>query len=208
MKLVSPLLILFLICSCSHQSQKLSMNNLSSEEREKINKEALVIISARLEKQVANLEHADIEKKNYFATDLFLKANAALMEGDSVTAKELFKHLNNLMPGNDFLQKKYVYTLVKNGDFLEAKVVLETIFKNSKDQDERYGLILAGVYSGLDMTEESNAVYKKILAKNPASKDACISLAKSYSSMKKHNEADALLARCENTSKSKAIFSF
>jgi tetratricopeptide (TPR) repeat protein len=208
MKALALSLTVLLITACAQQERKLSMNDLTQEEIEKINREALVIISARLEKQISNLENADVERKTYFATDLFLKGNAALMEGDTVTAKELFKHLNTLVPNDDFLQKKYVYTLVKNNDFEDAKIVLEKIYKGSGEKDERYGLILAGVYSGLDMESESNNVYKKILSKNPGSKDACISLAKSYTTVKKFSEADSLLSRCQTNGKDKALFSF
>jgi len=84
----------------------------------------------------------------YLATDLFLKANMSLLDEDYLTASVLFKHLTDLEPNHEFIQKKYAISLIKMGELETATPVLENLYKNNLD--EKMGLILAGLYASLD----------------------------------------------------------
>jgi len=111
MKLHSSFLPLFLICllmvSCAHheKKEKTVLSDLSPEQVEELNREALLIASKRLEQMVIEAKNNQ-STVNYLATDLFLKGNMSLMEGDFTTASILFKHLVVLVPDDEFVQKE------------------------------------------------------------------------------------------------------
>jgi tetratricopeptide (TPR) repeat protein len=136
------------------------LSQFTTEQIEQLNKEALLVASKRLEEMVIQAKSSE-STLNYLATDLFLKGNMSLLEGDYATAAVLFKHLVTLVPDDEFLQRKYAITLIREGDLENAVGVLEKLYKNTKD--ERVGLILAGVYTGLDKEDLSRKIYRNLL---------------------------------------------
>lgn len=199
MKLHSSFLPLFLIClltvGCAHQEkrEKTTLADLSPEQVDELNREALLIASKRLEQMVVEAKN-NKSTVNYLATDLFLKGNMSLMEGDFTTASILFKHLVTLVPDDEFVQKKYAISLIRVGDLDESMKVLEKLY--FKGKDERVGLILAGVYTGLDKEEMAKSVYRQILAANPKNEDACVFLSKSMAVNKETSKAIKQLQTC------------
>ncbi len=160
---------------------------------EQMNVEALELASKKLTGMV------EAAKKNpnatlFLSTDLFLKANMSLLEGDFLTASVLFKHVADLVPEDSFVQKKYAISLIRMNDLETSEVVLEKLYKNTKD--EKVGLILAGVYTGLDKEGKARDVYQTLLKQNPKNEDACIFLGKSYAMEKKFSSAENLLLKC------------
>ncbi|MGE3608692.1 MAG: tetratricopeptide repeat protein [Bacteriovoracaceae bacterium] len=179
---------------CSQLLQKKSETaSFTPEQVEEMNREALVIASKRLEQMVIQAKSNRVAS-NYLATDLFLKANMSLLEGDYSTASVLFKHLTFLIPDDEFLQKKYAVSLIRSGDLETAEGVLEKIYKNGKD--EKVGLILAGVYVGIDQENKARVVYQEILRKNPKNEDACVFLSKSYIGTKETHKGITQLKAC------------
>jgi tetratricopeptide (TPR) repeat protein len=181
-------------CALAPQKNEIKLSDLTSEQREQLNREALSIASDRLEKMVVQAKSISKESVNYLATDLFLKANMSLMEGDYTTASVLFKHVVDLVPEDIFIQKKYAISLIRVGDLENAQAVLENIY--SKTNDEKVGLILAGVFTGLDKEPEARKVYQAILKDNPKNEDACVFLGKSYAIGNDVNGALNLLKKC------------
>src|SRR5690606_38673644 len=110
------------------------------------------------------------------------------------TASVLFKHLVTLVPDDEFIQKKYAVSLIRVGDLEGSKQVLEKIYHAGKE--EKVGLILAGVYTGIDKEEDARKIYQKILKKNPKSEDACVFLSKSYAMGKQVDRALKQLQTC------------
>lgn len=180
--------------SCSHVQEKQDEHvTFTPEQIEEMNREALAIASKRLEQMVIQAK-SDKRSTNYLATDLFLKANMSLLEGDYHTASVLFKHLSFLVPEDQFVQKKYAVSLIRNGELETAQTVLEKLYKDGGD--EKVGLILAGVYTGIDQEEKARVVYQQILKRNPKNEDACIFLGKSYAINKDIPKAVAQLNSC------------
>jgi tetratricopeptide (TPR) repeat protein len=197
-----------LLGGCSHRktpSIGQELSEYSPEQIEFLNREALAIASKRLEEMVIKARGSE-ESRNFLATDLFLKGNMSLLEGDFTTAKVLFRHLVSLVPDDNFIQKKYAISLIRDGD-LEASVgVLQKLFQETKD--EKIGLILAGVYTGLDKEEEARKLYGKLLSLNPRNEDACIFLGKSLAVSKKVSEALKQLSSCSNKDPSNGMYDY
>lgn len=210
MRLFSILYSIFLglfLVGCSHVEQKNQVKELSltTEESDKLNREILILASERLEKMVEEAKKNQAAS-NFLASDLFLKANMSFLEGDFATAAALFKYVHELSPLDEFIQKKYAISLIRVGDLETAQVVLEDLYKQGKE--ERVGLILAGVYTGLDKEDESQLIYKKILAKNPKSEDACIFLGKSLAMGKQTKKAFNLLASCAQKNPKNGMYDY
>lgn len=200
------LLTLQIFVSCSllpSGPQKIS--DLDPEQLERLNKEALVIASQRLEQMVIQAK-TNPQSSNYLASDLFLKANMSLIEGDYATASVLFKHVADLAPEDEFVQKKYAISLIRVGNLEESQVVLDRLYKKSKE--EKVGMILAGVYSGMDQEDKANTLYQEMLVKNPQNEDACIFLGKSYALNKDMKKAFDQLNKCAGKNPSSGIYDY
>jgi len=202
------LLLFFVLLSSScalKKSSEIQLSNLSPEQLEQLNREALIIASKRLEAMV-NQARSSQSALNFLSTDLFLKANMCLIEGDFVTARVLFKHLLSMVPEDQFIQKKYAISLIREGLLEEAGVVLEKLYSNSKD--ERVGLILGGVYSGLDKEEAARKIYRQLLVLNPRNEDACIFLSKSLAMGKEDKKAISQLKNCSKLDKNNGMYDY
>lgn len=211
MKLYPSFIPFLLIClfavGCAHQetTRKAELTEFTPEQLEELNREALVIASKRLEEMVIQAK-ANQSTVNYLATDLFLKGNMSLIEGDYTTASVLFKHLVTLVPDDEFLQKKFAISLIRVGDLEGSMVVLEKLYKKSKE--EKVGLILAGVYTGVDKEEEAKKVYRQILAINPKNEDACVFLSKALAMGKENGKAIAQLKACSDKDKKNGMYDY
>lgn len=198
-------LFISLLTACSHHSENSQGIKLSQAQEEELNREALAIASERLERMVLEARKSPTAT-TFLSTDLFLKANMSLMEGDFVTASVLFKHLNMLVPDDEFIQKKFAVSLIRVGDLEGAEVVLKSLYDRKKD--EKAGLILAGVYSGLDKEKEAREVYQALLKQNPKNEDACIFLSKALAIAKENAKAFAQLAACSKADPQNAMYDF
>lgn len=200
------LLLLQIFVSCSHlPSDQEKVVELTPEQIEMMNAEALAIASKRLEHMVAQAKN-NPASINYLSSDLFLKANMSLLEGDFVTASVLFKYVAELAPHDEFIQKKYAISLIRLGNLDEARVVLENLFDKSKE--EKVGMILAGVYTGMDQEGKASALYQKLLVKNPENEDACIFLGKAYALNKEMDKAFKQLGDCAKKNPKSGIYDY
>ena len=139
---------------------------------------------------------------------MYLKASAAIMEGDYATANLIFERLVELVPDEQFIKKKYAISLIRTGDLEKAKLLLEETFKSSNNKDEKVGLILAGVYSSLGNSKMAEKTYSLLLKMNPKNEDACIFLAKTYSVQDQFNRAIKTLKNCDKRMQKSAVFSY
>jgi tetratricopeptide (TPR) repeat protein len=206
----SILLLLFgtFFIGCAHQDQtkKTSeFSDFSPEQIEELNREALTIASKRLGELVIQAK-TNQSTMNYLAGDLFLKGNMSLLEGDYATASVLFKHLSMLVPQDTFVQKKYAISLIREGDLETALTVIEKLYATS--EDEKIGLILAGVYTGLEKEKEARSIYRSLIARNPKNEDACVFLGKSLAVAKKTKEAISQLKHCALKDKMSGMYDY
>ena len=144
----------------------------------------------------------------FLATDLFIKGNDASIRGDYLTATQIFRYVVELQPQDNYLKRKLAVELIRTGELKEAEKILETVFVGSHNKDDSIGLILAGVYAALEKPELARITYQKIINTSADVEEACLFLAKSFSTEKKYNEAHALLAKCEKKSKDDPVYSF
>lgn len=204
--LILTLLVTNYLAGCSTLPQKdIQLSDLSADEQDHLNREALAIASKRLEQMVGQAK-GNPETINYLATDLFLKANMSLMESDFTTAATLFKYVVDLAPEDEFVQKKYAIALIRTGNLEDAQIALEKLYGQSKE--EKVGMILAGVYTGLDQEEKARTLYQSLLTKNPSNEDACIFLGKSFALSKENDKAHSLLNSCAKRDPKNGIYDY
>lgn len=208
--LLIGLLTLSLVSCATSPSGKLVApeKEVSKAELEKQHLEAQKRISKRLKELADAAKASGKEKVKYLAGDMYLKASAALMEGDYQSANLVFEQLVALVPEDDFIKQKYAISLIKTGDFEQSETLLSEVFKNSKEKDLKVGLVLAGVYASLGETTKSRGVYSKLLTTHPESEESCIFLGKSYALEGKTNQAIKLLKKCEKNNPKKGIYSY
>lgn len=184
-----------------------SVGEISTKEQQEKLVEAFQVLDTRMKKMVATAKEGGPEAIEFLASDLFLKANDSSMRGDSHTAAYLYKQLLGLKPNDYYVRKKYAVELIRLGSLVEAKLVLGDLLKESNYKEETLGLILGGVHTALNETEEAQSVYGKVLGKHPKSEEACVFLAKSYTLEKKYKKAHGLLKKC-GKSENKPIFTY
>ncbi len=199
--------ILVLQIGCSHVSTK---NKSSGEVDQKVEdpQETAKRVSNRLKELVQAAKDSGEEKIRFLASDMYLKASAALMEGDYLTANLIFEHLVSLVPKDTFVKQKYAISLIRTGDLELSRKLLENVYSSSKKKDFRIGLVLAGVYTSLGETKLARATYSHLLRNYPRSEEPCIFLAKSYALEKKTKKAVNLLNSCQRKNRGKGIFSY
>lgn len=213
-----PMSLATLVLSCSmfltscaswqsgnHSQQELV--ELTPEQLDQINREALELASERLTQLVAGAKKSP-DMTRYLSTDLFLKGNMAMMNGDHVTAAMLFGHVHDLVPQDSFIAKKLAVNLIRLGDLEQAEKVLAKVYEQSGKSDEKVGLILAGIYGGLGQEKKAVTTYEEILAKNPKSEDACVFLSKAYAIEKQETKAIKKLESCARADKNNGIYHY
>ena len=180
---------------------------LSPEQLEQINRDALELASQRLTQMVAGAKTSP-DMTRYLSTDLFLKGNMAMMSGDHVTAAMLFKHVHDLAPTDSFVAKKLSVNLIRLGDLEGAEKVLSKVYLDSGKKDEKVGLILAGIYGGIGEEKKAVATYEEILSHNPKSEDACVFLSKAYAIDKQETKAIKKLESCSVSDKGNGVYHY
>lgn len=211
---ISGLAFVFLFvvaCAQVNKKEKISIKDshqLTQEEVKKLNQESIDQVSIKLQELTIAAKASGQDKITYLSNDMFLKANAAQMEGDYATANLLYKHLIQLVPKDIFVKKKYAVSLIRTGDLEKSEKILEEIFAATKSRDTQVGLILAGVYSSLGKAEKSKKVYSRLLVLDPQNEDACVFLGKSFALEEKFSKAVSTLQACEKRIKNKGIFSY
>lgn len=205
---LSTLIVLTGCSSAPKEKQTVSDEHLSQDQIKQLNEQAMDRVSKRLEELSIAAKASGPDKVRFLASDMYLKASAALMEGDYQTANLIFKHLLTLAPQDDFIKQKYAISLIRTGELDQAQVLLDGIFQNSKQKDAKVGLVLAGVHASLGDIEKSRLVYRKILQHDPKNSEACIFLGKSYALEKKTSRAINLLKDCERKDKGNGIYSY
>ena len=211
-KIVVILFSLFLI-SCAQLQQKdsekkVARKHLTPEQIKELNEKTLQAVSKRLEELSIAAKASGPDKVRFLANDMYLKASAAMMEGDFNTANIIFTHLVKLIPEDKFIKKKYAVSLIRTGELTKSKEFLQEIIGKGKSFDENVALVLAGVYSSLGEVKQSQSLYRKIISKNPKSHDACIFLSKSYGMEKKQTQAIKTLKSCFKKNPKEALYPY
>lgn len=205
--------VAFLLVSCASSNHKQSPKqnksaHLTNEQIKKLNQQTMDKVSSRLKELSIAAKASGPDKVRYLASDLYLKASAAQMEGDYQTANLIYTHLLDLVPNDTFVKKKFAVSLIRTGELEKSEKLLSSLYKEGKRKDNQIGLILAGVYSSLGQSDKSKKVYKRILKVDAKNEDACVFLGKTYALENKFNKALSTLKGCERRIKKKGIFSY
>ena len=187
-KLSLPLIaVLFISCATSHRFSRPKTQ-----------------IEKNFEKVIAQQE----KSKEYRDNKAYFISSAALMSEDYEQAAKILEKLSKENKEDNFLKRKLAVTLIKGAKLEESLPILEEVFKKSKYEDSQIGLVLAGVYTGLNQGKKAQAVYQKILKKDPSHVDACVFLGKSFALNDNFNKAKKLLTKCSKISKKEGIFNY
>lgn len=145
---------------------------------------------------------------SYLQDKEFLKASDALERQDFETSAKILKKLSEDNVEDQFLRRKLAVTLIKGSKMEESLPVLKRVFEDSKYKDTQIGLVLGGVYTGLEDRGNAEKTYQKILKVDPKHVDACVFLGKSYAVTKDFNKAKKLLTKCSKVNKTEGIFNY
>lgn len=200
------LLPMTLLVSCATGSKSTKIQKVETPVSKVDPAEALKKASEKLDQLTAEAQKSGPEAVKYLATDLYLKATDASIRGDAQTAVFFYKHVYSLVPDDHYIQKKYAVELIRVGDLEASEPLLKSVYE--KEKNENVGLILGGVYTALDKTDQARSTYNSVMKDHPKSEEACVFLAKSYALSKEKKKAYRLLDRCERKIKGKAIFSY
>lgn len=192
--------------SCTHHKSKGKAHEDKAEtEALQANREE---VTNNLDKLVEAARAQGPGTVEFLASDFYLKASSSQSYGDYQTASLLYSYILKLKPDEAFVKNKYAISLIRIGELENAEKILQDLFVSGKKQDERIGLILAGVFTALSKPSEARQTYNEVLKANPTSQDACVFLSKSFSVEKKFKEAIAVLDNCQKKSKEKGVFSY
>lgn len=183
-----------------------SRAHLTPQQIKELNERREKRVSAQLKELAIAAKASGEDKVRFLASDMFLKASAAQMEGDFRASNLVFEQLVELAPKDSFIRKKYAVGLIRAGELEKSQKILERLYREDKESD--IGLVLAGVYSSLGKTKPAQKVYKGILAKEPSNQDACVFLSKTFILQKQFGEAERTLKGCERQNKGKGIYSY
>ena len=183
MRVLVVLSLVVLLSSCSTLFQKRNKNQSSNESKvENMEQEILDALSEatqKLDLLVKQAEEGGEGSKKFLASDLYLKATDASLRGDSHTAVFLYQYVIKLFPDDLYARKKYAVELIRTGKMEEAEKELLSL--QESDDSETINLLLAGIYTVLNKSDEATLNYKKVLSNNPGNEEACVFLSKLYS---------------------------
>ena len=112
-------LFAFFLIGCSHfykaQSEEAKVTH--KKERVKVEKSDLISGIELVEKNLNKATRDAIAKgdkaRSYLASDFFLKANDASLNGNTDLSSLLFKYIVKLTPNDIYIRKKYAVELIK-----------------------------------------------------------------------------------------------
>lgn len=157
-------------------------------------------IQKSLEQVVADAKAKGDQAVDYVASDLFLKAADASLNGDPVSAALILKYVVKLKPKDIYLRKKYAVELIKSSQLEEGRKELSYLVKHGDAEiKSKAQLLLAGVYGALGDSDASIKLYRKLVYKTkPILSEACIYLSKAYVDKKQVNKAIGTLSYCSS----------
>lgn len=215
-----PVFVVFLTsCSLINTQQNEVKNTTQIKAPEPVLESSSVVdatkaredIINQFDKIVKNAQAEGPEAISYLSSDLFLKANDASLNGDSVSAVVLLKIIVSMNKEDLYLRKRLAVELIKANYLDESKAELEYLIKNGDEElSIKAKLLLAGVYSALKNGQKAIDLYKEIIAKKGGDiPDACAFLAKAYSANNKFKRAFSTLDFCSVKSpKNKTYFTY
>lgn len=103
----------------------------------------------------------------------------ASMRGKINLSSWLFGQLYHLYPEDDYLASKYAIELLRGGESNNSIKLLEKIFSKSEGKNFKIGLLLAGLYTSLDQSEQAIKTYEKLVKYNQ-DQESCVFLVQAY----------------------------
>jgi len=215
-KFILVVLSIAFISSCSqfatkdseNNAEKVSERDLTPEEVKKISEENIRKVSERLKVLSIAAKASGKDSIRYLASDMYLKASAAHLEGDYLTANIIFARLIELVPDDYYLKRKYAVSLIRMGELEKSLVFLKDVFEHTGKKDSNIGLILAGVYTSLGQNKKSKKIYRGLIANDKKDVDACVFLSKTYALEDNYKRAIKTLKTCEKNNPKSGVYSF
>ena len=183
-----------LIAGCSSSASKKNALSENNWEQTSAN------IEEKLTAIVKQAQDKGPAAVKFIASDLFIKATDASLQGNAATAAFIYKYIVELEPTDRYLQKKYAIELVKINQIDSAIVILEKILSEKSSDFLELCLVLGELNFLLGKYDLAQKMYLRILAVKSTDKDqledACISLVKLYGADKNFGKAHEMIGRC------------
>ena len=210
-----PYFLLFssltILSSCGHQlTRKGRKVDLAKEQMSRESSIQLAQKKARnrLQKIVAQAEELGPQAKEFLASNLFLKASQASLATDYESSTLVYEYVLKLSPQDPYVILKYATDLVRLGKVTSALSMLEKHYPKSGIYQERYGMLLGGIYLSYEKAEMAAKIYREILRNNPNNVEACLFLAKVDFQRKKTEQVFRTLRKCEGDNPEQGVLSY
>ncbi|MBH47449.1 MAG: hypothetical protein CME71_04700 [Halobacteriovorax sp.] len=195
------------VASCAHHSEPKVVTETQSEKP--VDEKALKAqVESQLSAMAEQAKKAGPKAIEFLSSDLFLKANDAALRDDAQTASLLLKYVHQMNPDDLYVHKRYAVELIRSGELLAAEPHLKHLYKVSKGKEEALGLVLGGIYTALDRSDDAKKAYSEVLAKNAKNEEACLFLAKAHAVAKEASKAKQLLVKCQKANPKNAVFTY
>ena len=199
-----------LLISCAHQSQPQDFKIVDTKIYQFDAYKNLGIQGSDDRARAASAKLSGKEASEFLSSEFYLKAADCSVRGEFSKALEYYKLAFDLTPHNQFVLKKLTIELIRLGDLDTAKSYLEkeVSLKAPLGEDEGNALLLAGIYSALDMSSSAREVYQKIITEGKNIQEACLFLSRQLASDKKNLEAQSILAKCQSKDSQEPMYAF
>ncbi len=147
------------------------------------------------------------QKIRFISDEMFFKAMDASMRGKINLSSWLFGQLYHLYPEDDYLASKYAIELLRGGESNNSIKLLEKIFSKSEGKNFKIGLLLAGLYTSLDQSEQAIKTYEKLVKYNQ-DQESCVFLVQAYREEKKLSKAMDTIKKCEKKFKESELLTY
>ena len=207
------LILISFLASCA--SQKAVTKEASGETQangELTEKQVYERLSKKLDTLISKAQKAGPDSVKFLGSDIYLKASAASIQGDSQTAGFLFQNLSKLYPQDDYVKTRYAVELIRQGQLSAAQEILEGINKRADSKDSKVALLLGAIYSSSNKFKEAEKLYSAVVKHDPTNIDACLLLVKERLKRDRANgypKAISTLNNCDKkTGREHAVISF
>ena len=208
------LLVVFVSCAHGPRTKKVPVaekKQANSQDAIQQEVDTYAKLTIKLKKLMSKAKEAGPESVQFLGSDIYLKASAASMQGDSQTAGFLFENLVKLYPEDEYIKTRFAVEMVRQGQLAKAKTILIEIEKNGKKHNPKVSLLLGAIYSSENKHLEAVKLYKKIVNSDPKNLDACLLLVKErlkLDPIKGYPRAMATLGKCDKKNRSQGALTF
>jgi tetratricopeptide (TPR) repeat protein len=191
-----------ILSSCSHTPPQSVAGSEGSEGVYRLDK---IKVSESIQK--IKQTNDDNERK-LLSGELYFKALDYSLMLNFEHSTFLYSSILELYPNEKSVEEKLAIDLIQMGKHVEAKIIIEKLYKETKGKNEVIGLLMGGIYTALDEKDNALKIYKEVYSDYPNGVEACVFLAKIHLVQENKIDAKKVLNECDKKNKFESIFTY